>query len=219
MRYGPEFDTFAENLFLRSVSSILLFFFYAAVSSGQVDSLKQKNDTLQGKSYLLQKVKRNGETLPEVEIKEVTVYAHPQFAKKSDFRKYERLVENLKKVYPYALIVRSRLQKVNEDISKINDEKERKEYLKKVEKDVFANYEGDIRDMTITQGRLLIKLIDRETQNTSYVLIKDYRGKFAAAFWQGIARIFGTNLKEEYDPYGEDSLIEMIILEIDAGRL
>jgi hypothetical protein len=181
--------------------------------------LKQKNDTLQGKSYLLQKVKRNGETLPEVEIKEVTVYAHPQFAKKSDFRKYERLVENLKKVYPYALIVRSRLQKVNEDISKINDEKERKAYLKKVEKDVFANYEGDIRDMTITQGRLLIKLIDRETQNTSYVLIKDYRGKFAATFWQGIARIFGTNLKEEYDPYGEDSLIEMIILEIDAGRL
>jgi hypothetical protein len=208
MRYGPEFDTFAENLFLRSVSAILLFFFYAAVSSGQVDSLKQKNDTLQGKSYLLQKVKRNGETLPEVEIKEVTVYAHPQFAKKSDFRKYERLVENLKKVYPYALIVRSKLQKVNEDVSKIKDEKERKEYLKKVEKEVFADYEGDIRDMTITQGRLLIKLIDRET-----------RGKFAAAFWQGIARIFGTNLKEEYDPYGEDSLIEMIILEIDAGRL
>src|SRR5664279_3249260 len=219
MRYGPEFDTFAENLFLRSVSSILLFFFYAAVSSGQVDSLKQKNDTLQGKSYLLQKVNRNGETLPEVEIKEVTVYAHPQFAKKSDFRKYERLVENLKKVYPFALIVRSKLQKVNEDVSKIKDEKERKEYLKKVEKEVFANYEGDIRDMTITQGRLLIKLIDRETQNTSYTLIKDYRGNIAAAFWQGIARIFGTNLKEEYDPYGEDALIESIILEIDAGNL
>jgi hypothetical protein len=98
-------------------------------------------------------------------------------------------------------------------------DKERREYLKKVEKDVFAEYEGDIRDMTITQGRLLIKLIDRETQNTSYVLIKDYRGKFAAAFWQGIARLFGTNLKEEYDPNGEDSLIESIIIEIEAGRL
>jgi hypothetical protein len=77
IRYGPEFDTFAENLFVRSVSAILLFFFYAAVSTGQIDSLKQKNDTLQSKSYLLQNVKRNGETLPEVEIKEVTVYAHP----------------------------------------------------------------------------------------------------------------------------------------------
>ena len=73
--------------------------------------------------------------------------------------------------------------------------------------------------MTITQGRLLIKLIDRETQNTSYALIKDYRGKLSAAFWQGIARIFGTNLKEEYDPNGDDALIESIVQEIDAGRL
>jgi hypothetical protein len=73
--------------------------------------------------------------------------------------------------------------------------------------------------LTITQGRLLIKLIDRETQNTSYTLIREYRGKFSAAFWQSVARLFGTNLKEEYDPYGEDAHIEAIINEIDAGRL
>lgn len=196
-----------------------MFFLYSVVSAGQTDSLKQSNDTVKGKSYLLQKVDRNGVVLPEVEIKEVTVYAHPKFPKKSDFRKYERLVYNLKRVYPYAVIVRNRLANVEADLVNIKTEKERKAYLKKVEKQVFADYEGDIRDMTITQGRLLIKLIDRETQNTSYVLIKDYRGKLAAAFWQGIARIFGTNLKEEYDPYGEDSLIESIILEIEAGRL
>jgi hypothetical protein len=187
--------------------------------SGQTDSLKQKNDTLQGRFFLLQKVKRDGVTLPEVEIKEVTVVAHPRFAKKSDFRKYERLVYNLKRVYPYALLVRSRLNRVDEALKNIKNEKERKDYMKSVEKDVFANYEGDIRDMTITQGRLLIKLIDRETQNTSYTLIKEYRGKLAAAFWQGIARIFGTNLKEEYDPFGEDALIELIIQEFEAGGL
>jgi hypothetical protein len=219
IRCGLEFDTFAENLFVKLITVIMVFFIYVADSAGQTDSLKQRADTLQGKSYLLQKVNRDGVTLPEVEIKEVTVYAHPQFPKKSDFRKYERLVYNLKKVYPYALIVRNRLSKVDEELSNIKSDKERKDYLKKVEKDVFANYEGDIRDMTITQGRLLIKLIDRETQNTSYALIKDYRGKLSAAFWQGIARIFGSNLKEEYDPYGEDFLIETIILEIDAGRL
>jgi hypothetical protein len=219
MRCGPEFDTFAKNLFVRLISAIMVFFLYVAVSTGQIDSLKQRNDTLQGKTFLLQKVKRDGVTLPEVEIKEVTVYAHPTFPKKSDFRKYERLVNNLKKVYPYALIVRNRLSKVNEDMSNIKTDQERKDYMKKVEKDVFANYEGDMREMTITQGRLLIKLIDRETQNTSYTLIKDYRGKLAAAFWQGVARIFGTNLKEEYDAYGDDALIESIILEIDAGRL
>jgi hypothetical protein len=186
---------------------------------GQTDSIKQRGDTLQGRAFLLQKVKRNGETLPEVEIKEVTVYAHPKFPKKSDFRKYERLVYNLKRVYPYALIVRNKLFLVNEDIRNIKNEKERKEYMKNVEKEVFAEYEDDMREMTITQGRLLIKLIDRETQNTSYTLIKDYRGKLSAAFWQGIARIFGTNLKAEYDPYGDDALIESILVEIEAGRL
>jgi len=204
---------------VKLLSVILISFIYVSVASAQSDSLKQRNDTTQGRSYLLQKVNRNGITMPEVEIKEVTVYAHPRFPRKSDFRKYERLISNLKKVYPYAIIVRKRLSRVDTDMQSIDNEEGRKEYLKKVEKDVFAEYEGAVREMTITQGRLLIKLIDRETQNTSYTLIKDYRGKVAAAFWQGIARIFGTNLKEEYDPYGEDALIESIILEIDSGNL
>jgi len=192
---------------------------FATDISGQNDSLKQNRDTLQNRSYLIQNVKRDGVTMPEVEIKEVTVVARPTAAQKGDYRKYERLVTNIKRVYPYALMVRIRLTKVNEDLKKIDNEKARKEYMRSVEKDVFAEYEDDMRQMTITQGRLLIKLIDRETQNTSYVLIKDYRGKFTAAFWQGIARIFGTNLKEVYDPYGEDALIELIIHEVEAGRL
>ena len=204
---------------MRLLSAILFLILFEASVAGQNDTIKQRSDTLQGRSYLLQRVNRDGVTLPEVEIKEVTVYAHPDFPKKSDFRKYERLVYNLKRVYPYALLVRTRLSQVNAEMTNYKTDKERREYLKKVEKDVFAEYEGDIRDMTITQGRLLIKLIDRETQNTSYVLIKDYRGKFAAAFWQGIARLFGTNLKDVYDPNGEDSLIESIIVEIEAGRL
>ena len=124
IRCGPEFDTFAENLFVKLITAILIFFIYVADSTGQIDSLKQRADSLPGKSYLLQKVNRDGVTLPEVEIKEVTVYAHPQFPKKSDFRKYERLVYNLKKVYPYALIVRNRLSKVDEELSNIKNDKE-----------------------------------------------------------------------------------------------
>lgn len=187
--------------------------------SGQVDTLKNRNDTLSGRGYILQNVKRDGVTMPEVEIKEVTVVARPTGVSRSEFRRNERLIYNIKKVYPYALMVRMRLNKVNEDLKAITDEKERKKYLKNVEKDVFAEYEDDMRDMTMTQGRLLIKLVDRETQNTSYSLIRDFRGKFSAAFWQGIARIFGTNLKEEYDAFGEDAPIELIINEIEAGRL
>lgn len=204
---------------MRVLAITLFVLTYLVDATGQIDTIKQRSDTLQGRSYLLQRVDRDGVVLPEVAIKEVNVYAHPQFPRKSDFRKYERLVYNLKRVYPYALVVRGRIAEVNAELANFTSEKERKEYIKKVEKDVFGKYEGDIRDMTITQGRLLIKLIDRETQNTSYTLIKDYRGKLAAAFWQGIARIFGTNLKEEYDPVGEDALIESILIEIEAGRL
>jgi hypothetical protein len=204
---------------VRLIFTILIIFLFVTGVSGQKDTLKHKNDTLPERFYLLQKVKRDGVTMPEVEIKEVTVVARPRTARRNEYRKYERLIYNIKKVYPYALMVRIKLNQVNEDMKNITDEKKRKNYIKDVEKDVFAEYEDDMREMTITQGRLLIKLIDRETQNTSYALIRDYRGKFTAAFWQGIARIFGTNLKEEYDPYGEDALIELIIIDIDAGRL
>ena len=190
--------------------------------SGQNDTISPKPDTLPGRIYLLQKVDRNGESLPEIEIKEVTVVGRQKGnARKvqSQLRKYDRLVYNLKRAYPYALIVRARLEMANEDLAGIPEEKDRRKYIKDLEKDVFAEYEDDMRRMTITQGRLLIKLIDRETQNTSYELIRQYRGGLSAAFWQGVARIFGTNLKEEYDPYGEDALIELIIINIEAGLL
>ncbi len=204
---------------LKLIGTILVFVCFVADLSGQSDTSGNNTDTLPGRFYLLQKVERDGITMPEVEIKEVTIMAGTRPARRSDYRKYERLIFNLKKVYPYALMVREKLMKVNQDIQNISGERQRKEYLKNVEKEVFAEYDDDIRNMTITQGRLLIKLIDRETQNTSYELIREYRGKVPAFFWQGVARLFGTNLKDEYDPYGEDVLIEFMIREIDAGRL
>ena len=198
---------------------ILLLLFLAAEASGQKDSLKAKNDSLPDRFYLLQEIERNGVKMPEIEIKEVTIHARPDRAQRREYRQYEKLISNIRKVYPYALIVRAKLTDVSEELKAIPDERGKKKYLKDVEKDVFAQYQDDIENMTITQGRLLIKLIDRETKNTSYALIREYRGKFSATFWQSVARIFGTNLKEEYDPYGDDALIEAIIREIDAGRL
>lgn len=191
-----------------------------SLASGQADSAKQIKDSIPARVYLLQKVNRNGETLPEVEIKEVSVLAHSKSSERkvqSDYRKYQRLLYNLKLVYPYALIVRSRLSQANDDLAQMKSDKERRKYIKNFEKEIFDKYEGQISEMTITQGRLLIKLIDRETQNTSYDLIRQYRGGLTAAFWQGIARIFGTNLKEGYDPYGDDAIIEFIIRDMEAG--
>jgi hypothetical protein len=204
---------------LRDRYSIILFLLFSISGAvyGQKDSVAQKADTTHGRVFLLQEVKRNGEVLPEVEIKEVTVIGHKGTSRKTLYRRYDRLTYNLKKVYPYAVIVRQKLYQVNEELTAMTDEKERRKYLRGVEEFVLGEYEDDMEDMTITQGRLLIKLIDRETQNTSYDLIKLYRGSLSAVFWQGIARIFGTNLKAEYDPYGEDAMIEAIVQDIESG--
>jgi hypothetical protein len=187
--------------------------------NGQQKPVTEKKDTLPEKFYVLQNVDRNGETMPEIAIKEVTIAGRPKRSSGSQFRQYERLVYNVKRVYPYSLIVRYKVEEVNSVLETIPGEKERKDYMKEVEKSVFSDYEDDMRRMTITQGKILIKLIDRETKNTSFSLIRDYKGWMSAVFWQGIARIFGTNLKSEYDPYGEDAMIERIIQEIEAGRL
>lgn len=185
----------------------------------QKDTSLIQPDTAQKRLYLLNEVERNGEKLPEVAIKEVTILGKKGPARRAFYRRYDRLTYNILKVYPYALIVRDKMAEVNQALENIDNEKERKEYLKGVEAMVFGEYEDDMRDMTITQGKILIKLIDRETRNTSYELIKLYRGGLSAAFWQGIARIFGTNLKAEYDPYGEDAAIEAIVHDIEQGIL
>jgi hypothetical protein len=199
---------------------IILFTFSGIVSANaQGDTLKQKSDSLQQRFYVLQNVKRDGVTLPEMEIKEVIIPGKRKIFSGFQYWKYERLVYNVKKVYPYAQIVREKFKDVNTTLERLPDDRTRRKYLKEVEKQVFHDYEGDMRELSITQGRILIRLIDRETSITSFELIKEYKGSISASFWQGIARLFGTNLKEAYDPYGDDFLIENIISEIDSGRL
>lgn len=183
----------------------------------------QVGDTPADSIYVLQYVERNGVTLPEVPIKEVTIVGRQKGSSprraRSQLRQYQRLIYNLKKTYPYAVIAREKLAEINARLEELPDEKSRKQFLNQQENNILAEFEDDARSMTITQGRLLIKLIDRETLNTSYELIRQYRGFLSATFWQTVARIFGSNLKDEYDPYGEDALIEMLILDIEAGLL
>lgn len=204
---------------MKILFQIVYFLLFPVLLSGQTDSTALKPDTLPSNYFKLHEVDRNGIKLPEINIKEVVIIGLPSSSKKFPFWKYERMVYNLKKVYPYALVVRARLAEINKELEKIPEEKLRKKYLRQVEKDIFGEYEDDVRDMTITQGKLLIKLIDRETMNTSYELIRQYRGSFSAAFWQSIARIFGTNLKEKYDPFGEDAVMEIILHEIESGNI
>ena len=101
----------------------------------------------------------------------------------------------------------------------LKTDKQKKEYIKQVEKEIRNEFEGDLRNLTITQGRILIKLIDRETGNTSYDLVKELRGAFPAIFWQTLARVFGSNLKSRFDAEGEDKLLNEIVVMIENGQL
>ena len=112
---------------MRLILTLLAIIIFVPEVTGQKDTLKQKKDSLPDRFFLLQKVKRDGVTMPEIEIKEVTVIARPRMEKRSEYRKYERLVSNIKRVYPYALLVRRKLTEVNENIKNMTSEKERKE--------------------------------------------------------------------------------------------
>ena len=203
---------------MRIFLTILISLAFSTALQSQ-DTLRHGNDSLPTRFYILENVTRDGQTMPEIALDDIDVIKKIGIRDRFQWWRYRRLVYNVQKVYPYCIVVRESLAAVNDTLMAIPGDRERKKYLKDYEKQVFKEYEDDMRSMTITQGRILIKLIDRETSNSSFELIKEYRGSVSAVFWQGIARIFGTNLKEKYDPNGSDYLIERVIQEIEAGRI
>ena len=218
---------------MKRLSGILFMLFFCITGFGQArDTVTQATapaatvrvapaqaDTLYGVYHVLKTATFDGQTYPLVELSEITVYGRMPKGVRFDYRRHARLVYNIRRVYPYALLVRDEFGRINRVLETMPDERARRNFLQQYEKELLERYEGDIRKLTFTQGMILIKLIDRETQNTSYDLIRQYRGKFSATFWQGIARIFGANLKSDYDANGDDYLIEQVVREIEAGRL
>jgi hypothetical protein len=159
----------------------------------------------------------DGDTVIIGDINPVFVYNKLEFKNDREVAKYQRLIRNVKRVYPYAILAKNKLDEVNEHMAKLKTERERKAYIDQVEKEIRDEFEEDLKSMTITQGKILIKLIDRETGNTSYALVKELKGSFSAFFWQSLARLFGSNLKVKYEPLGEDSVVEDIVVKIQKG--
>ncbi len=141
------------------------------------------------------------------------------FSSRRDQRQYNRLVRNVKRVYPYARLAGIKMEQYNEKLLQVTSDRERRRIMKQVEDELEAQFGKELRQLTFTQGVILLKLIDRETGHTGYDLLAELRGTFRAFFWQGIGRIFGYNLRVRYDPYGEDRDIEDIVLRIMYGQL
>ena len=166
----------------------------------------------------LRYIVEDGDTIYIDNIRPSKVYSRLPRQKGKEWRKYYRLVHNFSKAYPYALVARKLVQEADSTIAadKLKWVK-RDQYVNKVQKELFDVFEGQMRKMTVSQGALLMKLIDREVGKSSYNIIKDYKNGVAAGFWQGIAKIFGTDLKKPYDPEGEDKLTEELVGIWEAG--
>lgn len=159
----------------------------------------------------------DGDTFPYLKLYRVIIYPERKFKSKRQYQRYTRLMYNVKIVYPYAVLIGNFYRQIEEDLQNIPNESDKKKYLKKKEKELRDQYEETLIDLTFTQGRLLIKLIDRETSNTTFDVIQEFKGTMSAIFWQSLARVFGTNLKTEYDAKEEDQMIEEIIAKIENG--
>lgn len=161
----------------------------------------------------------DGDTIPLENMAPVAIYATMSPEASANLKAYLKLKRDVLRAYPYAKLAAVQLKYINDSIAKIPGEKQQKRFLKQEEKLLKAQFERDLKKLTVTQGRILIKLIDRETGSTSYALVKELRGSLQAFFWQGLARLFGSNLKSEYDAVGDDQLIEGIVRQIERGEL
>lgn len=161
---------------------------------------------------------KDGDTIPFVPLKEVKIYSWRMLSAKEE-RKLTRLMKNVKIVYPYARLAGIKLVEYEDTLAQAPDDKARRKIMKQLEEQLNAEYGDELRDLTVTQGKILLKLIDRETGETSYELVSELRGEFRAVFYQAFARIFGMNMKVGYDPEGEDRDIEYIVNLIESGQL
>ena len=141
------------------------------------------------------------------------------FKSKKQAQSYMRLVNNVKKVLPIAKEARQMLIETTEFLDMLPDEKSKNEHIKRVEEDIFRTYKPKMKKLTYSQGKLLIKLIDRECHSSSYDMIKAFMGPIRAGFWQVFAWGFGASLKKEYDPTGTDRLTERVVLMVEAGQI
>ena len=152
-------------------------------------------------------------------IEEAYIFPNRKFKNERDMRRYRKLIYNVKRVYPYAKIAGQKFNEVDATLATLKTEKQQKEYIKRVEAEIKDKYEGELKKLTVSQGRILIKLIDRETGHTSYELVKQLQGNFQAFLWQTLARFFGSNLKWAFDSKGEDKLVNEIVIMIERGLL
>ncbi|RLD73818.1 MAG: DUF4294 domain-containing protein [Bacteroidetes bacterium] len=198
---------------------LLLFVFPSIILFGQepihIDSVKSGGIN----GYLVHAIIEDGDTLIHVPLRSIIIRPPFKFKSRKQKKRYSRLIRYVKKVYPYSIIVSNQLNDIHQHMDEYQTKKEKKEFLKLKENELKKEFEGKLRKLTYSQGKILMKLIDRETGITTYEIVKELKGSLNAFFWQSVARLFGSSLKLEYDPKGDDKMIEDIVTRIENGEI
>ena len=178
---------------------------------------QEQTTTING--YLVPACIYEGDTIASLRMPTLYCFKPYNFKNKKQRQKYNRLVHNVKKTLPIAKEVNRAIIETYEFLQTLPNEKAREKHLQSVEKSVKEQYTPRMKKLTFSQGKLLIKLINRETDSSSYELVKAFLGPFKAGFYQAFAAIFGASLKKEYHPEGEDAMIEQIVLLVESGQI
>ena len=167
---------------------------------------------------ILEFIVEGNDTIYIDEIRASKVYSRLPKMKGREWRQYYRLVHNFSKAYPYALVAKKLVIEADSVIAAENLKGiKREKYINKVQKELFDVFESQMRSLSVSQGALIMKLVDREVGKSSYNIIKGYKSGITAGFWQGIAKIFGSDLKKPYDPEGEDKPTEELVTMWENG--
>ena len=165
------------------------------------------------------KVLENGDSIQYMEMNNVYVFPPVTFSSKKQQNAYMRLVKNVKTVLPIAKEARLIMMETAQYLETLPTKQAREEHMKRVEKSVMQEYKPRMKKLTYSQGKLLIKLIYRESHSSGYELVQAFLGPVKAGFYQAFAWAFGASLKKEYDPEGVDRLTERVVLMVEAGQL
>lgn len=212
------------NKILRLIAFLAILTMVQNVHADKVDvSSLPKNPALKVKAYksFYRFVDEYGDTVTMTMIRDVYVYPPMIFKNKKQEEFYWRTVRDVRKTLPYAKLAFSTLCETYEYIQTIPDKKQREKHLKQLEKDIFEQYKPAVKTMTKGQGKILLKLINRETDQSSYSIVKAFLGSFRAGFWQTFGRFFGMNMKAGFKPEknDEDAMIDRIATLIEQGAL
>lgn len=199
--------------------NIVIFILFLFFGSLKCFAQQQPRSAAQRTVYLTPMCVYEGDTIPYVKLPTVYIFKPLKFKNKRDMNKYYKLIRDVKKVLPISKEINHAIIETYEFMMTLPNEKARQRHMKAVEKSLKEQYTPRMKKLTFAQGKLLIKMIDRQTHSTGYELVKAFMGPFKAGFYQTFAALFGASLKKQYDPAGDDALTERVILMVENGQL